>query len=43
MDKERSEKPLDSGILQPSRNDEDLGQSALIEAHGDYTGGKTGS
>lgn len=30
------EGPLDSGGLYPARNDEDLGQSALTEAHGDH-------
>jgi len=32
---------LDSGSLQPSRNDEDLGKSALTKAHGVCEGGKT--
>ena len=41
MDKERSGKPLDGGSLQPTRNDEDLGQSTLTEAHGEYAGGQS--
>lgn len=41
MHKEQSRKPLDSGTLQPARNNEDLSQIALTEAHGDRAGGKT--
>jgi len=43
MNKELLGRPLDSGSFQPARNDEDLGQSTLTEAHGDHAGGKTGS
>lgn len=43
MGKKQSGKPLDGGSLQPARNDEDLDQSALTEAHGDRAGGKNGT
>lgn len=38
--KELSRRPLESGSLWLARNDEDLSQSALTEAHGDSTGCK---
>ena len=40
MNKQLSGRPLDSGSLQPVRNDEDLDQSALTKAHGDRAGKK---
>jgi len=43
MNKELLGRPLDRDSLQPVRNDKDLSQSALTEAHGDHAGGKTGS
>ena len=43
MSTERSGRPLNNGSWQIARNDEDLGQSALIEAHGDHAEGETGT
>lgn len=40
MSKEQSGRPLDSGSLQLERNNEDLDQITLTEAHGDHVGGK---